>query len=636
MNDPDPQFPGGYPVSPPELILDSPSDLSVTTDVKKQGFGSRFALAAMAIAVVAAGGIAARAALQPASGPASSDEAITQFFAALDADDLIGLAELIHPAERESIAEPMLDMLEHARRLELVAAEGTDPDEVTFTDTKVEGLTYTVEETGPRLHYATTTGGTVTTPNDSSFPAGPLFDRFDIDLPETESGSTVEDLGKDPVRIAVVENDGSWYVSLWYSVAEDIRREEGLRFSELGSGPVPVGAESPDAVMENMARAMADLDPEAVLTQLDPSEAAVLYDYSPLFLGELEDVIDEIRSEAEEFGVSWSLDSVDFDATEANGRQIVSLAQLGMSFEYDQDGESKTASYLMEDGCTIVTVEGETTNSCTPVDNVQAPDVEAIVDDVARILDLSDVTINAFEKLTNVEVGLTVVERDGRWYLSLMPTVLETANDHLAVLEPEDLVAVGTDIEEIIEDSDRVIEEMLDLWLNTDFDSLQGGEAGMSALGELAESLTRGPALTFEDVDSAISSDGFTTPDDGSYNEPELGLLADVLIDPEDWYPIDFDFSYLSWETWELDTPNYLGGAYSFGESYIEVLQFDSPVDPAALNPELFSLETVNGLTQATNFDTGSVFTFVGDYVVWNSPNPQSETLAGAQIERLR
>ncbi len=637
MNEPNSYLPGEYPTSPPEFIFDEPAAVSSTTEVATSGIGGRIALGVMAIGLVAAGGFAARAALAPPAGPSSSDEAITQFFAALDNDDLVGMAELVHPAERESIADPMFTMLEHVQRLEIVAAEGTDPEAVTFTDTQVEGLTYTIEETGARLHYVTTTGGTVTTPNDSSMPGGALFDRFDIDFPEVDSGTSVVDLGDDPVKMAVVEDDGSWYVSLWYSVAEDTRRNEGMLFSELGSGPAPVGAASPDAVMEDMMQAMSDLNPRGVLTLLDPREAAVLYDYSSLYLSDIDDAMDEARAEADAEGISWTLDAVDFDAKEVNGRQVVTLSTMAMSIEYEQDGQSETASVELVDGCTIVTVASETTDSCEQAQATQTEEFEQLSQQGLDILGLSDVTLNAFEKLGNVETGLTVIERDGRWYLSLVPTALEAVNDHLAVLEPEDLVAMGTDIEEIYEDSDRVLEEMVDLISETDWDSLEGNEGGAVALGELLGELSGTTSgETFEDVSPTIGDDDvFGDPDSDPFAEAELGPLVDVIENPDMWFAIDYDFSYLSWEAWALETPPYVAGGYTTGDGFIELLQFESPVDPSSLDPDAWTLEVNGDITTATSTAGGTVFAFVGDYVVWHGGDEASMAMAADQIARL-
>ncbi len=616
----------------PEFLLGDQQSAS-TESVKSSGRAGRFALGGLVAALAIGGGFAARSALQTPAGPASSDEAVTQFFEALDSDDFVGLAEVVHPAERESIAQPMFSMLDHIRRLEIIDAEGTDPAEAKFVDFQVEGLTYSVEQTGERLHYVTTTGGTVTSPDDVNFPSGPLFDRFDIEVPEGDGTTSTVDLGEEPMRMAIVEDDGSWYVSLWYSVAEDVRRTEGMAFPGLGSGPLPVGAATPDGVMEDMVAAMADLDAQAVMTLLDPEESAVLYDYSALFQSDLDSAMDEIRAEADAEGVSWTLDSVDYDAVEVNGRQIVQMQSVEVSMTLPgEDGEPVEGSIAFDGLCSTVTIGDEVVDSCEEVDDPATAEVTRLVEEAINIIDLSDVTVNAFEKLAEVDRGLTVVERDGRWYLSLMPSMIETANDHLAVLEPEDLVAMGTDIEEIEAQQDRILDELETLISDADFEAILGGDDTTNALGGLSNGLLgESGGATFEPVSPSIGSD------DEPFVPATLGDLADVLIESDSVSAVDDYNTYLAWVVGDVATEGFLSAAFVVRDgAVIEVAEFSSPVNPAILDVPGWELETAADGSTTARSEFGEVFTFVGNYVVWSGGDEQSMLLLAEQVALLR
>ncbi|NNE97014.1 MAG: hypothetical protein HKN24_13390 [Acidimicrobiales bacterium] len=620
--------------NPPEVLSGSVEEsVATSSTVAKSGLAGRLAVGGLVAVLGLGGAYAARSAMNGPAGPASSDEAVTLFFEALDNDDLVGLVEVIHPAERESIAEPMFAMLDHSKRLEIMAetADGAPP----MIDFEVDGLTYSVEATGPRLHYVTTTGGTVTTPDDVAFPAGPLFDRFDIDVEDSVGDSvTTEDLGENPMKMAVVEEDGSWYVSVWYSVAEDARREAEKAFPGVGSGPAPVGAASPDAVLEDMLKAMADLDAEGVLTLLDPEEAGALYDYHSLYMGPINEGLAEMEAEAEAADAEWSLDSIDFEAVESNGRQIARFVSMEASFSVTEwDGTVISGSIKMSDGCAVVAVAEETIDSCEAETDERAAEIKRIQDGLLEIADLSSVTLDAFDRLSAVETGFTVVERNGRWYLSLMPTVLESVNDHLAVLQPEDLVAMGTDIEELIEDQERVGEELVDLLLGSDFELLAGGVNPIIPLGEPASNnfVPVSPPITIE-PDDLVDSD-----DDWDWDTPELGELEDLLVPNDGAFALSSDNTYLSWEIDMTQTPAYVRGAYVFGENdSLEVLEFAGPIDPGLFDENSWNLTDIDGVVVAEHEFFGQQVAFVGNYVVWSVGTSDDTQMFFDQIVALQ
>ncbi|MFW2382014.1 MAG: hypothetical protein ACN4GZ_09665 [Acidimicrobiales bacterium] len=635
MNEPHFTPPATAHLGTPEMLLGSTEE-SVTTSstVNTSGVPGRLAVGGLVAALAVGGLFATRAALTEPAGPASSEEAVTEFFAALDNDDFVGLAEVIHPAERESLAQPVFDMVDHAKRLEVVSAS-TDLTQSSFIDFQVEGVTFSVESTSPKLHYVTTTGGTISAPENPTLPTGPLFDRFDIDVMDSGGGTVTADLGIEPMQMAVIEEDGSWYVSIWYSVAESARREAGLAFPGVGTGPAPVGSATPDGVMEDMMAAIFDLDADRVLTLLDPEEAAALYDYSPLFMNDLRVALAEVEAEAAAAGMEWSLDSIDFTATEANGRQLVSFNSMTASFSIESEWTSMSGSIRIDDDCSIVTVDEETLNSCDVQSGEQRAELDRLRDELLEVADLSAVTLNAFEKVAAVERGITVVERDGRWYLSLMPTMLETVNDHMAVLDAGDLVAVGTDIEELVEDQDRVGEELFELLLTVDTDAM-GADLGSMGLGSLLGTSSSDQFIPIAPVvDDPVVSAPVT--DDSDWSVFDLGDIESVLVPHDSAFSVGIDETYLSWEL-EMDAaPDYVGGAYVFGDfESIEVTEFASPVDPGLLDSSTWSLAERDGVTIATNVNFGEQFAFVGNYVVWSFDGGSDDGLFASQVAALK
>ena len=626
FNSPSQAPPAAARSGPPQYLLNNvEQSVSTTSTVKTSNKGSRLAVGGLVAAMAVGGAFAARTAMTGPAGPSNSDEAVTQVFQALDDDDFVGVAELIHPAERESLAQPIFEMIDNYARLEIIASS-VDTSSSSFTDIEVDGLTYSVEATGPRLHWVTTTGGTITSNANFEPPVGSLMDRLGIETPAVEPELVTEDLAADPVSFAVVEVDGSWYVSLWYTVAETARRDADMAFPGLGNGPVPVGAETPDAVMEDMVRRMVEFDGEGLMTLLDPQEAAALYDYSPLFLDDMRTALAEVKTMLDDEGVEWTLDSVDFEANEQNGRQIVSFKSMAMTFDF----QGETGTIAFKDGCMTADFQGEFIDSCD-ADNEYGELSSGVTDELKELLDFSEESLAAFRKLDAVDVGLTVVERDGRWYLSAMPTVLGTVNDHLAVVDSDDLFAMYTDFEELGEDPDRLLNGLNDLsgGMVPDLDSMLGlGDPAQVRFESVADEIGSSPSADDGDWEVTVNED----PD--LYADSEIeGLLPGYFF-----FDTPADRTNLSAAGDLSDAPAVVAAKFLYGEDLgsIEVVQFERPVNPAVLTVRGWSLQELRGVTYATNDGWSSSYAFVNEFVIWAGNDAESVDMLMAQVDLLR
>ncbi len=623
FNPPAHPSPAGAQTGPPQYLLNNVEEsVSTTSTVKTPHKASRFAVGGLVAAMAVGGALAARSAMTEPAGPASSDEAVTQMFQALDDDDFVGVAELIHPAERESLAQPIFEMIDNYSRLGIIASS-VDTSSSSLTDIEVDGLTYSVEATGPRLHWITTTGGTMTSNANFDPPAGPLMDRLGIETPDVQPETVTEDMGTDPVSFAVVEVDGSWYVSLWYTAAETVRREAGEPFLGLGNGPTPVGSDSPDAVMEDLVRRVSDFDGEGIITLMDPNEAAALYDYSPHFLGEMKDGLAEAKAQLRDEDISWSVDSVDFVSNEQNGRQIVSFNSIAMTV--DVQGEQATVA--IADGCLQAQFQGETIDSCDN-DGEYGELSTDLNEEMKELLDFSEASLAAFSKLDAVDAGMTVVERDGRWYLSMMPTLLGTVNDHLAVLESDDLFAIVTDLEKLGEDPDRLLSEL---------DDLTGGMA-FDAFDEINP---LGTSLEFQEIPDTLATTPETAPDETA-TPGETGFEAGPEIENilPDYFSMDApaDSLYLGFDADLSNAPAPVSGRFVFGDDggSIEVAEFEAPVNAAILAQEGWSIRELGGVIYATSSNRSYSYAFVNNFVVWAGNDDESVDMLMAQIDLLK
>lgn len=388
---------------------------------KKRGLGGRLAVVGVALAVVAGAGYAVTTAMTEPAGPQSPDEVAEGLVAALENDDMLAMIELMAPAEREAYLEPGMDLLTEIARLEEQSFDPNGPidlpGEFTVTD-----VTYEIESLGGGIYWLTTTGGEITgviTPDDI-----PGWMKAMSDEPIEADEETV-DLAEDPLEFAIIAEDDGFYWSMVYSVAELIRSETELAAPDFGNGLVPVGAASPTETVDVAIRSLLDFDLDGVATQLDPREFRAFYDYAPLFMDDANEMVEGISVEAQEQGFEVEMNDLVLSQGESNGRTIVYLDRMVLTYQTSGDAGPVVATY--EDGCLVTEAPGqETTDSC---------DVE-----------MGDEWACFVGPNAEVKTGITVVERDGRWYLSGVPTVIGSYTDVLRAIDVDGWKQLKSDL----------------------------------------------------------------------------------------------------------------------------------------------------------------------------------------------
>ena len=88
--------------------------------------------------------------------------------------------------------------------------------------------------------------------------------------------------GGEPIRVATVKRGDQWYVSLFYTIADNAVHQAGLPNPTAQSSP-PDGQDSPEDAVNALHRAgAAQGDLEGVIALLPPDEMGVLHDYGQL------------------------------------------------------------------------------------------------------------------------------------------------------------------------------------------------------------------------------------------------------------------------------------------------------------------------------------------------------------------
>jgi hypothetical protein len=411
---------------------------------------SKVVLAGAVVAVVAVGaaGVFAVSRFSGAAegGADSPSELGSALFAAMENEDLLGATDLLLPGERDLFRQPMIDLVTELSRLEVLTPEADlaklDGLDITLGRTSVSARATNVPDiVNVDLHADVTT-----TVDGNVFPIGDVvtdnMDPEDVAEIRGTVDTTTEELDE---SLTAVEQDGRWYLSLFYTVAEQARADTDYEIPSEGIGAD--GAESPEAAFDLMLDRIAALDVNGMIRALNPGEAAALQRYAPLFLEEAEAAVTEAPVE---FAVTDRQFHVEGDGDQ---RTVVIDGLTFTAHEADEESdESQAVEIRIEGDCTHLTVDDERfdvcagdTSSIPEVDEflAEAPAIEAFVDSLGQAL--SDIE----------PIGIEVREYDGAWFVSPTATYTEAM---LAVLRALD----RQEIDELIELFEPAADEFFD------------------------------------------------------------------------------------------------------------------------------------------------------------------------------
>ncbi len=321
------------------------------------------------LVLLGGGGFFALTAFNSTGGADTPDEAVEEMFAAISNEDFVTLGELIEPSERRTIVEPTItQILPELQRLDLLSAEA-DASNVEGVDFEVTDLTYRVEPIvdNPDMVHVFLTGGEFASEfNAAEFPFSDSYREFlGEDLQDEER--TVEPIEETETPITFVQRDGKWYFSGWFSVAEAARLEAGERLPLASEAPPALGSESPEAAVEALFEEMVELDLAGMIGRMDPEELAALYRYSPLFLEEGQDGLDEFRQLLNDEDVAWDIRDFEFDVNTDGDDAIVEIRaftfdvtspDVNVSFTYSREAINASVSAAEGEG----TLEATTTS----------------------------------------------------------------------------------------------------------------------------------------------------------------------------------------------------------------------------------------------------------------------------------
>ncbi len=238
----------------------SPTDGVATPNPKH-----RLRIMAAAIAAVLLVGAGAGTAIGLSGGSGGNETpaaAVNALLTAAQNSDLLGALDAIAPGERAAIEPGLVTFIHQMQRLDVLSA-GADPSHVTGLTFRFRGIQTSTEYLEPTIAAVTITHGTMTSGADiASLPLGSFVTGLTGSLAGKPSSSHAGSASTGRSSIATVDDDGSWYVSLGYTIAVDALRSGG----GTGAPPSPslavqpTGATTPEGAVSDFLDSLSALN----------------------------------------------------------------------------------------------------------------------------------------------------------------------------------------------------------------------------------------------------------------------------------------------------------------------------------------------------------------------------------------
>ena len=390
----------------------------VETQAPERRNPGRMAALWVGIAALLGASLFAVANLTSSDGPSSPEAAVNKLFEAASNEDVVGALEALPPSERDAMKDDLLGILGELSRLDILAKD-FDPANVSGVDLEVTDLELSTEELGDGVSTVHVTGGkTSSSVTPSELPLGKFVKDFmDEDLPDKPEKETtvIGEDGEEPFDLVTIKEDGAWYVSIWYSVAEAARKDSGKAVPKFGEGLKAAGESSPEDAVRALIEAGSKLDLKAVIALLPPDEARALHDYAPLFLDDVEEGAAGIRQE-----YKVTLDTLETSADTDGDVATVTIDKLGLSVE----GPDMQLKFSSDGKCSSITTDGEEQKFCA--EDMQE---QLGIPNIAGIFSGAGLGVSK----------LVTVKRDGEWYVSPTRSILKPIHDGLANVKESQL-----------------------------------------------------------------------------------------------------------------------------------------------------------------------------------------------------
>ncbi|HEX5405779.1 MAG TPA: hypothetical protein VFX16_26185 [Pseudonocardiaceae bacterium] len=384
-----------------------------------------------AVVVVIAGGIATWVAVSGSGSPGagSPQDAATHLVSDINNNDLLGVVNDLPPNESALLRSALDDASAQLKQIKAVQPNASSQD-ATGLSIHATGLkfdTSAVEQVNAHIAITKLVAGTITfgvglTTNQytdgflkAAFPNGtPAGRSTTVDI-----AKVAQQLGH-PVRIATVKDDGRWYPSLFYTIADSMLQSEHKRWP--AQTIAPLGADIPNEAAEDWLQAVFNADAKDVIARTSPVEMGALHDMGQALIDQTK-VTDAVQ-----------ITKITFDDRRVTGGVEAVLRNITLTPKNGQP-----VQIVHTAGCYVMTTGGKQTSLCTGglASQLRAgPAMKSLPAGLITALD------DMFSGLGQNGVGIVTTESAEQWYVNPGRTITQFAHDLEGSLTQQDLISL--------------------------------------------------------------------------------------------------------------------------------------------------------------------------------------------------
>lgn len=362
---------------------------------------------------------------------------------AVAAGDYLAAAEYVVPTERKTLVGAGLHLADELVRLEVSAA---DLGLAAFRGFDLNIAAVEIRRETPRngVAHLFLESGVVTASIDGAHLAfGPIVGEQVLADFFTFADGGVTAIQPASMPSVAVEREDRWYLSLWYTAAENVRFNRNLALPDLARRPAAIGGETPEDAVLGLLDEVVRLDVRRMIGMLDPGEASALYDYSPLFLDEVVTSTNEHLKSLGDEGWSWAFEdlvlssSVDGDDARVAIESVDFAASSDAGSLLDVEIRADHLRFVMDSadfwGGTRTRLWGETVGDCLIV-TYKDPVLSQTKEMCAELLGDQRQSADSLRQPSGLSLNLHRV--DGRWFISPTATLADVVVDMLAGYGP--------------------------------------------------------------------------------------------------------------------------------------------------------------------------------------------------------
>jgi hypothetical protein len=604
-----PPTPSEPPVPEPTVQAAVPTHELTATVETGSGGGKRVALIVGIVAILGAGIFAAFSLLSndgntPAAGA-------TDFMESFAAEDLLGATENLLPAERRFLAEPLLGWIDELERLGILG--DVDTSDVQGFDFGLENMTYETEEIGEGLAWVSITGDVTSSVIAEDIPLGSLFEQFMpaealAEIPDEVSDS---DNFEDDFGLALVEEDGTWYVSVMHTIAEVARREAGKEFPETSTISEPQGAATPEEALEQLFVSLVALDARSVIDVVDPDESLAFRRYSGLFFADWETALADARSQLTAAGVSIGIDEITVE-TSGSGDDLIAFITDVPGFHLTAELPGLPPMGIERvDGCLTVNLDpallGAFGGEVDPGIDISQFDGETCIDlagqvagdqaemmdavlDLVSTLPVLGTLMDTYADYGDTPTGYAITESDGGYFVSPFLSANAQMRAVTAPLTEQTLATLIEEVQAIQDDPEAALANFMDALASVDpngpLGPLLDQAAGLAAPGAAVPvdppAEEEPPAEVEPEPEESVDSEADTGFE---VSAEELAFYADV---PTLLLLFDFDVAESAAELRAIYGENVVAGEIGNADTYQLILDAYGEDGVYGLGPDEF------------------------------------------------